>query len=90
MSSTGPWTWKICHGRHVALRDLIGLRNEGDSDFRGYHVTFTYVSYIPRVRIKSELELRAIVGWNFGHGTETNFAILYVGSQSPLQKLSIE
>lgn len=36
MSSTGPWAWKICHRRHVGLRDLIGLWNEGRS--RGYHV----------------------------------------------------
>lgn len=36
ISSTGPWAWKICHSKHVALRDLIGLRNEGR--FRGYHV----------------------------------------------------
>lgn len=38
----------------------------------------------------SELELKATVGWKFEHGTDTNFAMLYVGSQSPFEKLSIE
>lgn len=39
MLSIGPWAWKVCHNKHVALRDLIGPRKARDSEAT-MHCTF--------------------------------------------------